>query len=94
MFGFVQIAQADIRHAVDSETSGSYRKGLKAVAQSVMNRPKYFAERLMKSMKGLGTDETTLIRIVASRAEVNVVTFLYGFFFNDNGLKVFNNNER
>lgn len=65
-----QISQADIRHAIDSETSGSYRKGLYAVAQSVMNRPKYFAEKLRDSMKGLGTDEKTLIRIIASRAEV------------------------
>lgn len=72
-----QIAQADIRHAVDSETSGSYRKGLRAVAQSVMNRPKYFAERLVKSMKGLGTDETTLIRIIASRSEVIYQYFEY-----------------
>lgn len=70
---YVKIAQADIRHAVDSETSGDYRRGLKAVAQSVMNRPKYFAERLMKAMKGLGTDEETLIRIVASRSEIDMV---------------------
>ncbi|KAH3873321.1 hypothetical protein DPMN_036553, partial [Dreissena polymorpha] len=70
---YVKIAQADIRHAVDSETSGSYRKGLKAVAQSVMNRPKYFAERLMKAMKGIGTDEETLIRIIASRSEIDMV---------------------
>ncbi|XP_053393127.1 annexin A5-like [Mercenaria mercenaria] len=70
---YVKIAQADIRHAVDSETSGDYRRGLKAVAQSVMNRPKYFAEKLMKSMKGLGTDEETLIRIIASRSEIDMV---------------------
>ena len=76
-----QIAQADIRHAVDSETSGSYRKGLRAVAQSVMNRPKYFAERLVKSMKGLGTDETTLIRIIASRSEVNNHVFVRPFVY-------------
>lgn len=70
---YVKIAQADIRHAVDSETSGSYCRGLKAIAQSVMNRPKFFAERLMKAMKGLGTDEETLIRIIASRSEIDMV---------------------
>ncbi|KAL4240838.1 hypothetical protein ACF0H5_001625 [Mactra antiquata] len=70
---YVRIAQADIRHAIDSETSGNYRKGLYAVAQSVMNRPKFFAERLLKSMKGLGTDEETLIRIIASRSEIDMV---------------------
>lgn len=70
---YVKIAQADIRHAVDSETSGDYRRGLKAVAQIVMNRPKFFAHRLMKAMKGLGTDERTLIRIIASRSEIDMV---------------------
>ncbi|XP_053393126.1 annexin A7-like [Mercenaria mercenaria] len=70
---YVKIAQADIRHAVDSETSGDYRRGLKAVAQSVMNRPKFFAQKLLKAMKGLGTDEKTLIRIIASRSEIDMV---------------------
>ena len=35
------------------------------------NRPSYFAEKLYKSMKGLGTDDNTLIRIVVTRAEVS-----------------------
>ena len=36
----------------------------------VHNRPGFFAKKLWKSMKGAGTDDDTLIRIVVSQAEV------------------------
>ena len=39
-------------------------------AMSVKNRPMYFAERIVKAMKGSGTDDKTLIRVIISRAEV------------------------
>ena len=37
---------------------------------SARNRPEYFADKLYKSMKGAGTNDSTLIRIVVSRSEV------------------------
>ena len=38
--------------------------------QIARNTPLYFAQRLYKCMKGAGTDDRTLIRVVVSRSEV------------------------
>ena len=52
-------------------------------AKSVENRPEYFADKLRKAMKGAGTDESTLIRVITSRSEVGppicyiILHFLY-----------------
>ena len=38
----------------------------------VRDRPSFFAEQLYKSMKGLGTDDCRLIRIVVTRSEIDM----------------------
>ncbi len=40
----------------------------------------YFAERLHKSMKGVGTDDEELTRLVVSRSEVDLVEIKEAFF--------------
>lgn len=39
----------------------------------VKSVPTYFAERLHESMKGAGTDESTLNRIMVSRSEIDML---------------------
>ena len=41
--------------------------------ETVRNRPEFFADKLYKSMKGIGTDDATLIRIIVTRSEVRLV---------------------
>ena len=46
-------------------------KPLSFSVQCALNRPAFFAERLYYSMKGAGTDDSTLVRIVVTRSEVS-----------------------
>lgn len=40
--------------------------------ECVENAPAWFAQRLRKAMEGAGTEDKTLIRIIASRAEIDL----------------------
>uniref|UniRef100_A0A4D5R961 Annexin n=1 Tax=Scolopendra viridis TaxID=118503 RepID=A0A4D5R961_SCOVI len=62
-----------IEHSIKNETSGDLQMGLLAIVQCVRSIPAYFAERLYRAMKGFGTDDRTLIRIVAVRSERDMV---------------------
>ncbi|KAJ8317895.1 hypothetical protein KUTeg_002986 [Tegillarca granosa] len=66
------LSQRDIINSIERETSGNFEKGLKTIAQSIKCRPMFFAQRLKDSMKGLGTDEKTLTRIIVSRCEIDM----------------------
>ena len=49
------------------------------MVEAAENMAAFFAKRLYKSMKGAGTNDTQLIRIVVSRSEVSY-TDTYGSF--------------
>ncbi|XP_030027371.1 annexin B9 isoform X1 [Manduca sexta] len=62
----------DIDDAIKAEFSGHIEKALRAIVKVVRNKPLFFAERLHKSMKGLGTNDRQLIRIMVTRCEVDL----------------------
>ncbi|XP_059649808.1 annexin D5-like isoform X2 [Cornus florida] len=61
-----------LEKAIKSETSGNFRFGLLTILRCSENPGKYFAKGLRKAMKGLGTDDTTLFRIIVTRAEIDM----------------------
>uniref|UniRef100_A0A7M5XH86 Annexin n=1 Tax=Clytia hemisphaerica TaxID=252671 RepID=A0A7M5XH86_9CNID len=69
---YVKISQRDIMNSIDREMSGDIKAGMKCIVQCSRNPAVYFAERLWKSMKGAGTDDSLLIRIVVSRSEIDL----------------------
>jgi len=70
---YQNIAHKSLEQSVKSEMSGDLESGMVAVVRAVQNTQAYFASRLYNSMKGAGTKDNTLIRIVASRCEVDMV---------------------
>nr|CAI9706577.1 unnamed protein product [Rangifer tarandus platyrhynchus] len=76
---YKRIAQKDIEQSIKSETSGNFEDALLAIVKCMRNKSAYFAERLYKSMKGLGTDDDTLIRVMVSRAEIDMLDIRANF---------------
>uniref|UniRef100_A0A3Q0SHZ1 Annexin n=1 Tax=Amphilophus citrinellus TaxID=61819 RepID=A0A3Q0SHZ1_AMPCI len=72
-FEYQQMCGRDIEKSVIREMSGDLESGMLAVVKCIKNTPAYFAERLYKAMKGAGTKDKTLIRIMVSRSEVDML---------------------
>ncbi|KAM3925690.1 annexin A4 [Leptodactylus fuscus] len=70
---YKKIAKKDIEASIKSEMSGHLEDALLAIVKCCRSKPAYFAERLYKSMKGLGTDDSTLIRVMVSRCEIDML---------------------
>ncbi|KAJ0242889.1 Annexin D5 [Hirschfeldia incana] len=62
----------ELGKAIRDETRGNFEHVLLTILQCAENSSFYFAKALRKSMKGLGTDDTALIRMVVTRAEVDM----------------------
>ncbi|XP_049419727.1 annexin A11b isoform X2 [Epinephelus fuscoguttatus] len=70
---YQQMCGRDIEKSICREMSGNVESGMVAVVKCIKNTPAYFAERLHKAMKGAGTKDTTLIRIMVSRSEIDML---------------------
>jgi len=69
---YSQVSKHDIEHAIKNEMSGDVSTGMLTIVRMIRSKQGYFADRLYHSMKGAGTDDRTLIRVVVSRCEVDM----------------------
>uniref|UniRef100_A0A8C1C4N0 Annexin n=2 Tax=Cyprinus carpio TaxID=7962 RepID=A0A8C1C4N0_CYPCA len=70
---YKNISGKTLQKSIEKEISGDLEELLVAIVKCVMSTPAYFAEKIYKSMKGAGTDETTLTRVMVSRGEIDML---------------------
>ncbi|XP_008315069.2 annexin A5b isoform X2 [Cynoglossus semilaevis] len=70
---YMKLSGYEMEESIKRETSGSLRDLLLAVVKCARSVPTYFAETLYYSMKGMGTDDDTLIRVMVTRSEVDMM---------------------
>uniref|UniRef100_A0A8C2QFU3 Annexin n=1 Tax=Cricetulus griseus TaxID=10029 RepID=A0A8C2QFU3_CRIGR len=68
----LQLIGKDIEESIEEEASGDLKKAYLTIVRCAQDLEGYFADLLYKAMKGMGTDEETLIRIIVTRAEVDL----------------------
>ncbi|XP_018014453.1 annexin A7-like [Hyalella azteca] len=69
---YKKIKGKSLYDAIRSEFSGDIKTGLLAVVMCIENRHQFFAKCLHDAMRGLGTKDDTLIRIIVTRAEIDL----------------------
>ncbi|XP_029960607.1 annexin A3a [Salarias fasciatus] len=73
LVAYKNLSGKTLQRSIEGEMSGNLEELLVAVVKCVKNIPAYFAERLHDSMKGGGTDERTLTRIMVGRSEIDLL---------------------
>lgn len=58
---------------IKKEFCGDIEDGLLAIIRCANNRPLYFAKCLYKTMIGLGTNDSSLIRLIVTRCEIDML---------------------
>ncbi|XP_072046121.1 lipoxygenase homology domain-containing protein 1-like [Amphiura filiformis] len=69
---YEKLAGHSIEETIKKELDDDLQEGYLAIVKCLQNPAAFFAEKLNESMKGLGTNDTQLIRCIISRAEVDM----------------------
>ena len=66
---YFKLTKKTILQAVEKEFSGDSKEALIGIIYAMLSPSEFFAKKVYKSIKGLGTDNNTLIRILITRNE-------------------------
>lgn len=69
---YEKLAGRSLETDIKKEFSGDIEDALLTILRTALDRPDSFAFRLHKSMKGWGTNDDSLIRLVVTRSEIDM----------------------
>ena len=69
---YSQISSRTLSEAVDKEFSGNVKLALNTILEANISPSNYFARRINKAVKGLGTNDKMLIRNLCAREDVDM----------------------
>ena len=75
-----QFAGVDLYTSLQKEFSGNVEKLLKAIFYASIDPPEWFATRVRDALEGDGTKDKQLIRIIVSRAEIDLRAIKQAYF--------------
>ena len=75
-----QFAGVDLYTSLQKEFSGNVEKLLKAIFYASIDPPEWFATRVRNALEGSGTKDKQLIRIIVSRAEIDLRAIKQAYF--------------
>lgn len=69
---FFDLYKKSLYESINQEISGKNKRLIKDILFAIITPAQYFAKKAYKAMKGAGTDENTLFRVIISRAEIDM----------------------
>ncbi|KAK3782511.1 hypothetical protein RRG08_061741 [Elysia crispata] len=71
-YEFEKMADKSIEDSIKDECGGDLQEGYLAIVESTKNMAGFFAHRIYNSVRGWGTNDSHLIRIIVSRSEIDM----------------------
>ena len=69
---YSELSSKTLKEVVDKEYSGSLKLALNTILEAIISPSNYFARRVNKAVKGLGTNDKMLIRNILSRVGIDM----------------------
>ena len=69
---YSRISKYTLKRAIEKEYSRDTKEALITILDGILNITEYYARRINKSVKGLGTSDKKLIRALISREEIDI----------------------